>query len=65
MVGRARGSVRGKGVGGPSPNNTGARGGVRAPFVGSTNNSRLDARQNNGQWKSPMLQKQFCHLHVR
>lgn len=54
MVGRAKGGVRGKG-GGPSLNNPGARGGVRAPFVASKNDGRLDTRQNNGQWKSPML----------
>lgn len=62
MVGRARGGVRGKGGGGPSPNKPGARGGLRASFVPSTNNSHLDTRQNNGQWKSPMLQEQNLRL---
>ena len=62
MVGRARGGVRGKGGGGPSLNKPGARGGLRASSVASTNNSHLNARQNNGQWKSPMLQKQDLWL---
>lgn len=62
MVGRAKRGVRGKGGRGPFANNPG---GVHAPFAASINNSGLDTRQNNGQWKSPMLQEQFCGLHVR
>ena len=48
MVGKGRRGVRGKGGGGPASNKVGARGGLRASFVASTNN-HLDARQNSGQ----------------
>lgn len=47
-MGRGRGGVRGKGGGGPSPNKAGARGGLRASFGASTNNSDLDTKQSNG-----------------
>ena len=62
MVGRARGGVRGRGGSGPSSNEAGARGGLRASFIASTNNSHVDTRQINGQWKSPMLQEKTLRL---
>ena len=55
MVGRSRGGVRGKGEGGSSSNKAGGRGGLRASFVASTNNSHLDTRQSNGQCRNHPL----------
>ncbi len=65
MVGRGRGGVRGKGGGGPSSNNAGARGALHASFLASTNSGHLNTRQSNGQWKNLMLQWEPCCLHVR
>ena len=58
MVRRGRGGVRGKGGGGPS----GARGGLRASFVASMNNSHLDTKQSNGQWKNSCFEREVLQL---
>lgn len=46
MVGRGRGVVRNKSRGRPSSSHAGSRGGLRAPFVASTNDNHLDTRHH-------------------
>ena len=63
MVGRGRGGARGKGGGGPSSSKAGARGGLPATSMASTNDTYLGARQSNGQWSILTSRAEFCGLH--
>ncbi len=62
MVGRGREVGRGKDVRGPSSSKAGARGGVRASFVASTNDSYIGTRQRNGQWNIIISGDEFLSL---